>query len=1083
MAIPSALKGVLGRFLLGAYIFLVSPYLYAESPSECLGPLLEARVSECEGPRCEDRDFIMAILDLADLRPGVVLSQKAVEEGKNRVLQTGLFSKVEVLCLAKEDLERKGIVAEMHLEAISRIREIRFIGLRHFDPDDIFPSLPVGPGDPIEPETSRGEEVLERVKEAVLRLYREEGFWDTRVECALKRVEKSLVDVEVRVREGQRTKVASVEVRLMPLRFEAGSGVPGEWTCPEVKPRDLKKFTGVSSGDPYTEETIPRAIQNLQRALRALGFAGVKVEGEFLEDKTLRISATYTSCWLLRFYIRDTEQKGRLGFKPYVDEELLEALPFADSGVFDLAEASLGREQVRQFFEDRGYLFVSVTLDYREKGTSPDPLGPNVAGVISYFITTNYQSRISRIVFRGAQKISPSRLLEVMATKVYDFFGDPGAVLPDQVFMDLERIEALYRREGFRGMRFRPTVPLPEGQEALQGKNLRRRFISKVGREVVYTFVENDKLFSVRTLPSTHSVTLEIGIEEGEQDLVGRVGLEGLRAFRPEDVLEEIGLRPGTPFSKERVEEALRVLSRRYKNEGYLGAKFEVRCEGHEPSVEEGQCDVNEVSARRVDLKIRVEEGVRSEVAIVVPVGLKRTNEYVVLREFPKPKEPYRANRVAEAVRALKNLGIFESVQVKVVGSGEERPRERVVLVVECREAKTKFVDISAGFETINRSGEFPKTLASSLATEVALQDTRTVGFGRVAGLEIPDILLTAEVRYSDLNFLGRAKRVYLPIKYGLSATAWDRYASFTPTYVDPRFILRGLSLRVTPFLIYDRAFTRLDLFEVGLETSLSKEVLPRLFASLAYEVAEVASRDPETEAHYSPFRLENKVMPVLTFDRLDHPLNPKRGGLLQASLSYINALVGGEVKNFLKFETVAKGFYTIRNFLTIGVMGRYGTSRSFGASGLLPQDERFTLGGNRGMRGFGNDAISQYNPDGTLRLLRREDGTYYKPYGGDVVIASSLEVRFPVVRRINLYGAAFYDMGALADRVSEVSWKSFRHSAGVGLRFLIGDSIPLRLDYGLILDRRCRDVDPKTGECILKEEVGNIHFGLLYTF
>ena len=42
---------------------------------------------------------------------------------------------------------------------------------------------------------------------------------------------------------------------------------------------------------------------------------------------------------------------------------------------------------------------------------------------------------------------------------------------------------------------------------------------------------------------------------------------------------------------------------------------------------------------------------------------------------------------------------------------------------------------------------------------------------------------------------------------------------------------------------------------------------------------------------------------------------------------------------------------------------------------------------------------------------------------------------------------------------------------------------VPLRLDYGIILDRRCKDVDPRTGKCSKREEFGNIHFGVLYTF
>jgi len=402
--------------------------------------------------------------------------------------------------------------------------------------------------------------------------------------------------------------------------------------------------------------------------------------------------------------------------------------------------------------------------------------------------------------------------------------------------------------------------------------------------------------------------------------------------------------------------------------------------------------------------------------------------------------------------------------------------------VVNCRESRARFIDLAGGFETMSRSGDFPGYATSPLATSIAIQDRSTTQFGRALGLQIPDILLSAEVRYTDQNFLGLAKRLYLPFKFGMSATAWDRYAAFTPTYVDPRFFVRGLSFRVTPFAIYDRATTRLDKIQLGTEFALSKELLPRLFGATSYELAWVKTRDPETTDKYTPFRLENKVTPSLTYDRLDHPINPTKGGLVQTSLAYINAMDSSDINNFIKWDISGKYFMTLRNTVTLGLFARYGASKSFNGP-KLPQDERFTLGGNRGVRGFSDDAVAQYNTDGSLRLERQTDGTYAKPYGGEILLAGSVELRFPLLRALSLYGAVFYDVGALAERVAEISKKSFRSSVGAGIRFLLGGTIPIRLDYGVILDPRCRDADPVTGACVQQEEIGNIHFGILYTF
>ncbi|MBM4388095.1 MAG: BamA/TamA family outer membrane protein, partial [Deltaproteobacteria bacterium] len=381
---------------------------------------------------------------------------------------------------------------------------------------------------------------------------------------------------------------------------------------------------------------------------------------------------------------------------------------------------------------------------------------------------------------------------------------------------------------------------------------------------------------------------------------------------------------------------------------------------------------------------------------------------------------------------------------------------------------------------------EFPKYVTSPLATTISISDTSGAGWGRVLGLQIPDLLLVSEIKYTDNNFFSRAKSLLLPLKYGFSTTSWHRLASFAPTYMDSRFFYPGLTLRLTPFIIYDRATTTLDLFKFGGEISISKELLSHLFGTLSYEISEVKTKKP-SEDEYSPFRLENKVMPFLLYDRLDHPINPTKGIFVSSLLSYINAIEEGVSKNFIKYELTAKLFFSVKKKLIFGTYFHYGNSKSFEA-GRLPDEERFTLGGNKGMRGFSDDGVSQYYPDGSIRISYNEDdGKWGMPYGGDTVFNGSFEVRFPIIRKIGLWGSSFIDYGALAERLSEICPKSVRMSFGFGLRWLLGDQIPFRLDYGIILDKRCKemssDSDPENVKCLLNEEVGNIHFGILYTF
>lgn len=1061
----------------------------------CVGaPVVRATVAGCNARMCRERGFDASIAAVADMRLGVVHDAASLDAARDRLMRLDLFRAVSFSCRSVPG----GIDARIDVEPAIRIRKIRITGNRHFYDSQVLERLSVFPGDRLDPGDKVAEDALDQARETIRRAYQEDGFTGTEVATEVEDAGAAEVDVRFRVREGTRMRVERLSLGLRPVR-PAGDTPPGVEGCPRVSERDLKRWSGLSLGAPMTEATGRDVERALTRALRAVGFAGVRVGVTFDQEvNRLSVDATYESCYLIRFFARDRPRPGRLGFAPVVDDSLLASLPFADSGVFDPVEAAMGREEVRTWFENRGHLMADVELEYRarrsggrrrlgEAGEAPRApdvdLGPNVAGQIVYLVTRNARSEIRAIRISGNRAVPTDRILAVMATRPYDFFGDTGAVLPDQVFFDIERIEQLYREEGFFSVSF-------AGGEADPAARIRRT--ERIGEASVRTYISGHRAFRVVQPPGTSGVSLEIALDEGPRSVLGSVTVDGGQVLDARVQLDTLSLHPGDPFSGPRAAAARDRLLRQYRGIGRIHAAIELRCTGHDPDVPPDQCDLQTVASRRVDLAFTVREGGPTRLGPVLVHGIRRTRSDVVKKEFPRPGGPYDAGRVAKAVRSLNDLGVFDSVGVTTVGPDETPPREEAVLVVECRENKSRFLDFVAGFEKLDdtRASDLPGYVTSALSHAVGITDLGSSGYGKAVGLRLPDILLTVETRYTDLNFLGRAKRLYLPLKYGLSTTAWDRYASFTPTYVDPRFFARGLAFRVTPFAVYDRATTRLDKVQFGAEFALSKELFPRLFGALSFETGVVNTRDPVASADYTGWRFENKVVPTLTYDRLDHPINPRNGGFLQGSLAYINSLEEG---NFVKYEITGKGFVTVRNLVTFGVTARFGGSRSFGTSRSLPQDERFSLGGNRGVRGFTTDGIAQYRSDGSLRLAARvvpaEDGTdgtqveYIKPYGGDSMFAGSVEARFPILRSLGLYGSVFYDFGALAEGVSDFNTASVRQSAGLGLRYLLAGVVPIRLDYGFILDRRCRDVDRRTGACLRKEEVGNVHFGLLYTF
>ena len=265
----------------------------------------------------------------------------------------------------------------------------------------------------------------------------------------------------------------------------------------------------------------------------------------------------------------------------------------------------------------------------------------------------------------------------------------------------------------------------------------------------------------------------------------------------------------------------------------------------------------------------------------------------------------------------------------------------------------------------------------------------------------------------------------------------------------------------------------------------------------VSLDAGAIAFADPEADQDVSLVdRISGGLTPQVRpfvrwrWDTQDNPLNPTRGFALAASAGYILEIDRETVANerktvlndFIKWEASAEGAHETRLGPVLAGMIHYGGSLGEGTS-LLPPNERFTLGGTTGMRGFADHAVGRYASDGTLALDLVD---IEQLGGGNVVLNGSLEVRFPLIRQAGVWMGAFVDAGVLGRTHSDLHPKAVRASSGVGLRYLIGNQIPVRLDWGFILgETRCLQwrADAPGGTCEMREEDSAFHFDLLYPF
>ncbi|MBM4353081.1 MAG: hypothetical protein FJ109_04680 [Deltaproteobacteria bacterium] len=1055
---------------------------------ECDGLTVTSVVVEgCAGGRCSDPRVQAGLVSLAALT-GLPWSDDSARSASGRIARTGYFFEVLPSCRPLTATDAEVVFAVVPNRYV---RKVGFSGTRSVFTEDLEKRVFLNSGAVLNPESKEGRERLDRQTANLVAYMKQEGFERAVVTAQTTLVEPDLVDVLFRVKEG---KVARVEKISATVEGPWDPSIPEQFSCPSVGRRDIEKVADIGRGSLFTQKTSRETKRKVRFFLQQYGFQSPRIKVDYQpERQELSIHVKLSHCFSIQILEREEPQPYGRGFERNDTPELLSTLAFRESGVFDLREAQIGVEELLAWYRVRGFLFATVefqVVDYREM--SPGWPYPLVGGV-TYRITRGQPSEIREIKLVGVKAFSRDDLLALMRTKRYDFFDTGGYLEVEQLFGDLDVIRNHYESQGYFNMSWRDASGT-EDQVRIQ--------ISRKDDTTIYRYHFLDKAFDVVKPDWENAVTVQLAINEGPSSRVRSIHFTGAGALAPEKLLEGLPVRPGGPYSSTLVRQAVQELTRRYQAAG-RSVTVGVLCTGSEPEVDTAACEVDTVRSRRVDLAFRLAEGPHQRVGELFVVGNLKTSRGTILRDFPRTGEPYEQARIDEAVRRLRSLGVFSSVRLVTIGLEENPQQESVALSIQVEEAPTRFVEVSAGFQKMidrGAAGSGSETMAPQvggvLSNSLHYTGSPLTGGSSFQLLSFPDVLLLAELSYNDKNFLGLARNLYVPLSYGFSTRDPARYAAFQPTYVDRRLLGTDVTWRLTPLIVYDRALSSVDKFEYGMENELSYPLFEHIYLSLLSRLTRI-SQKRFAETDFGAPELQVSVAPQLRLDWRDNPINPSSGVYGMGKVTYLNAYEdrpqSGEDAlarvNFLKYEVQTQAYLSFRKTFILGLNLRYGHSWS-AEGGHLPPNQKFYLGTTSGMRGFPVRGVPQYDRKGEP-LRDKVAGTNDKGEpvdefilreGGDTMVNGSLELRFPLLRLSGLWGAAFLDSGAVSQDLGSLYAQSVRFSVGLGVRWLIGDQIPIRLDYGFVLDPRCNRYDG-SNLCVSEDDTGALDFGLLYTF
>lgn len=379
----------------------------------------------------------------------------------------------------------------------------------------------------------------------------------------------------------------------------------------------------------------------------------------------------------------------------------------------------------------------------------------------------------------------------------------------------------------------------------------------------------------------------------------------------------------------------------------------------------------------------------------IIISGNSRTVDRVVRRElFITEGNLYNRTDLTETRNALRRTSYFDEVDIK-----EEKVDDtHIDLIVEVKEASTGTISGGVGYGS-----------SDGLLLNASLSDSNIFGSGIRSSINVDRSRQTLSGRISLIN-----PRV-LDSQYSLGGTLysnnyeWDNYSE------------KNYGFDVT----LGRQFARY--FNASLTYNLEQSNIYRLSPTLLRTGYALGKS------------VKSSVTPGISFNNTDDYYLPRKGIIASTGLEF--AGLGGDQK-FLSSNSMFNFYQGLEDYIGWDLIYRYKASLyKVWDRGDLPINEKIYLGGIRSIRGFESRSVSPKNAWGD-------------EVGGKIAFANSAELSFPLIDRIKLRGAVFFDYGMIGrKKLDEIQ----RMSTGLGIEWItpIG---PLQLVFAKPLNDKKGD-------------------------
>jgi outer membrane protein insertion porin family len=628
--------------------------------------------------------------------------------------------------------------------------------------------------------------------------------------------------------------------------------------------------------------------------------------------------------------IASIEFSGMKEFDKDQVKKSLREVGFQEGRIFDRAMLEQAEQELKRQYLSRGKYGVQVT-------TTATPVDRNRVAV-TFSIDEGEVAKITKINIVGNSAVPEKELLDQFVLRtpgLMTWYTKNDQYSRQKLQADLESLRSYYLNRGYLDFNIEST--------------------------------------QVSITPDKRDIYITVNITEGEIYTVSDVKLGGEMLVPEAELMKLVTVKPGEPFSREKLTETTKKIADRLGNEGYAFANANAV-----PAIDKEK--------RTVAFTILIDPGRRVYVRRINIVGNNRTRDEVIRRELRQLEGSfYDAQKLQLSKQRIDKTGYFSEVELEtpaVTGTSDQ-----VDVTVRVKERATGNLLVGLGFSTVDRF-----IVQASVSQSNIFGTGNTFAFQANSGTVNKTISLSYTNPYYTVDGVSRGFDVY---KRTVDARTLGIGNYKTST-------LGGGVRYGVPFTEYDTLLFGL----AGEDTKLQLDPVTSPARFLNFE-SQFGSQYTAVIGTSGWVR-----------DKRDSAIWPTDGTIQRAN--YELATPAGDLE-YWKATYQNQAFFPLTRDITLMLDGELGTAHGYDGK-PIPFFKNFYLGGVGSVRGYRTASLGPRDVDGSS-------------LGGTRKTNASAELLFPFPgtgkdRSMRL--GTFVDGGQVYGQDEKVAFGTWRYSAGL---------------------------------------------------